>query len=76
MAIAGAIGPDYPGAILPAAAGATSIAGAQLPSKNHFLSDVLVGTGLGLAAAAIARMIIPPMEKLSGRAAPLTRSEL
>ena len=76
MAIAGAIGPYYPGAILPAAAAATSIAGAQLPSKNHFLSDVLVGAGIGLAAAAIARLLIPPIEKLGGRTAPLTRSEL
>lgn len=59
-AIAGAILPDYPGALPPVAIVATAISGAQLPSKNHFLSDVLVGAVLGVAAAAIARLLIPP----------------
>lgn len=59
-AVAGALAPDYPGTILPAAAVATSIAGAQLPTRNHFLSDVMVGIGIGLAAAGIARLLIPP----------------
>lgn len=63
MAVAGAIAPDYASAILPAAGVATSIAAAQLPSKNHFLSDVLVGTAIGAAAAGIARLLIPPTDK-------------
>ncbi|MEO8141712.1 MAG: phosphatase PAP2 family protein [Sphingomicrobium sp.] len=62
FAIAGAILPDYPRALVPAAIAATAIAAAQLPSKNHFLSDVLVGAGLGLVSAGIARMLIPPIE--------------
>ena len=60
MAVAGAIPPDYARAVVPVGALATSIAAAQLPSKNHFLSDVLVGSGIGLAAAALARILIPP----------------
>ena len=62
VAVAGAATPDYARAILPAAGIATSIAGAQLPTKNHFLSDVLVGVGIGLAAAALARLLIPPID--------------
>jgi membrane-associated phospholipid phosphatase len=61
-AVAGAVLPDYPGALGPVATAATAISAAQLPSKNHFLSDVLVGAGLGLIAAGIARALIPPIE--------------
>lgn len=63
VAVAGALAPDYPGTIFPAAVAATSIAGAQLPSRNHFLSDVVAGVGIGLAAAAIARLLIPPVDR-------------
>lgn len=63
VAIAGAILPDYPGALAPVAAAATAISAAQLPSKNHFLSDVLVGAVLGVAAAGIARLLIPPNDQ-------------
>ena len=52
-AIAGAIATDYPKAALPAAALAGGIAAAQLPSRNHFISDVLAGTAIGLIAAAL-----------------------
>ncbi len=61
-AIAGAILPDYPKALAPVALATTAIAAAQLPSKNHFLSDVLVGAALGAAAAGIARLLIPPID--------------
>ena len=63
MAIAGAIVPDYPAALVPAITAATAIAAAQLPSKNHFLSDVLVGASVGLVAAGIARLLIPPIDQ-------------
>lgn len=60
VAIAGAILPDYPQALAPVTLASTAIAAAQLPSKNHFLSDVLVGAALGTAAAGIARLLLPP----------------
>ena len=63
-AIAGAILPDYPRAFPPAATAATAIAASQLPSKNHFLSDVLVGTTLGVISAGIARVLLPPIEEV------------
>ena len=62
MAVAGAILPDYPAALVPVGLGATAIASAQLPSKNHFLSDVVVGSLFGIAAAGIARLLIPPID--------------
>lgn len=67
-AVAGAMTPDYPRAILPAAGLATSIAGAQLPTRNHFLSDVVVGVGIGLAAAGIARWLIPATPAIDSQA--------
>lgn len=63
VAVAGAILPDYPGAAVPVAAATIAVAGAQLPSKNHFLSDVLVGAVLGAAAAGIAFLLIPPIDQ-------------
>lgn len=62
-AVAGAILPDYPQVLVPVATTATAVAGAQLPSKNHFLSDVVVGAGLGLLAAGIAKLLIPPIDE-------------
>ncbi len=63
VAVAGAILPDYPSALAPVAAATIAVAAAQLPSKNHFLSDVLVGAALGAAAAGIARLLIPPIDE-------------
>lgn len=60
VAVAGAMLPDYPNALAPVTVAATAISAAQLPSKNHFLWDVLVGAVLGAAAAGIARLLIPP----------------
>lgn len=63
VAIAGAILPDYPAAAPPVTLATTAIAAAQLPSKNHFLSDVLVGAALGVVAAGIARALLPPTDQ-------------
>lgn len=63
VAIAGAITVDYPHLLLPAAAASVAVAGAQLPSRNHYLSDVVVGAGIGLAVAGLARLLIPPFDE-------------
>ena len=60
VAIAGAITPDYPRALVPLAVASVAVGAAQLPSRNHFLSDVLVGAGIGIAVAGLARLLIPP----------------
>ncbi|MEO6580773.1 MAG: phosphatase PAP2 family protein [Sphingomicrobium sp.] len=59
VAVAGAAMEDYPDAVGPAAVGAVSIIAAQLPSRNHFLTDVAAGSAIGLAAVAISRQILP-----------------
>ncbi len=61
VAIAGAIGADYPRALIPAAAASVAVGAAQLPSRNHYLSDVVVGAGIGLVVAGLARWLIPPL---------------
>ena len=60
VAIAGAIAADYPRALLPAAAASVAVGAAQLPSRNHYLSDVIVGAGIGLVVAGVSRLLIPP----------------
>jgi membrane-associated phospholipid phosphatase len=60
VAIAGAVTADYPRALIPLAAASAAIGAAQLPSRNHFLSDVVVGAGMGFAAAGLAHLLIPP----------------
>lgn len=59
VAVAGAIAADYPRALIPAAAASVAVGAAQLPSRNHFLSDVVVGAGIGLAVCGLARLLIP-----------------
>ncbi len=59
VALAGAIAADYPGALLPLGAASAAVAAAQLPSRNHYLSDVVVGAVIGLAVAGLARLMIP-----------------
>lgn len=49
-AVAMAVAREYPSAGPVAGLGATSIIAAQLPSKNHFLSDVIVGAAIGIAS--------------------------
>jgi len=63
VAIAGAITADYPRAMVPLAAASAAVGAAQLPSRNHFLSDVLVGAGIGIAVAGLARLLIPPLDQ-------------
>jgi len=60
VAIAGAIAADYPRALIPAAAASVAVGAAQLPSRNHYLSDVVVGAAIGIAVAGFARLLIPP----------------
>lgn len=64
-AVAGAIAEDYPIIQIPAAVASATIAGAQPPSRNHYLSDVIVGAGIGLAVAALARRLVPPQDELT-----------
>ena len=51
-AVARAVARDYPAAAPVAGAAAASVIMAQLPAKNHFLSDLAVGTIIGVAAEA------------------------
>ena len=60
VAIAGAIAADYPRALLPVAAASVAVGAAQVPSRNYYLSDVVVGAGIGLVVAGLARLLIPP----------------
>jgi len=52
---------DYPRPLAPAAAVAGAVMAAQLPSRNHFLSDIAAGAALGLVAGGLARLMIPPL---------------
>ena len=63
-ALAVALAPDYPRLAVPAAAAAGAVMLAQLPSKNHFLSDVAAGAAIGLLAGGIARWLIPPQDEI------------
>ena len=60
VAVTGSAIADYPGIAIPAVAASGAIMVAQLPSRNHFLSDVAAGAAIGLAGMALARMILPP----------------
>jgi membrane-associated phospholipid phosphatase len=68
---AGAIA-DYPGVSAPAAAGAAALVAAQLPSRNHYLSDVAVGSAIGLIAFGLMRLVLPPLAP-NGAASPRPR---
>ena len=61
VAVAGAVASDYPRALVPVAAASFAVGAAQLPSRNHFLSDVVVGAGIGLVVAGLARWLVPPL---------------
>ncbi|QNM83765.1 phosphatase PAP2 family protein [Sphingomonas sabuli] len=57
-AVAAAVAREYPEAALPVGAAAASVAAAQLPSENHFLSDVAVGIAIGLAAESAVGLLL------------------
>jgi undecaprenyl-diphosphatase len=59
---------DYPQAAGPVLAGSVALAAAQLPSRNHYLSDVAIGSVIGLGAFTVARLILPPLESPKRRA--------
>ena len=63
VAISGAIAADYPRALAPLAAASIAVGAAQVPSRNHFLSDVIVGAGIGVVVAGLSRLLIPPLEQ-------------
>ena len=69
-AVAGAVAEDYPALQLPAALASAAVAAAQPPSRNHYLSDVVVGAGIGIGVAAIARWLIPPQDELEAQPRP------
>lgn len=62
VAIAGAIAADYPRALAPVAVASVAVGAAQLPSRNHYLSDIIVGAGIGLVVAGFSQWLIPPQE--------------
>jgi membrane-associated phospholipid phosphatase len=47
MAVLRAAAREYPGAAMPLNATALAIAGAQLPTRHHFLTDIVAGAGVG-----------------------------
>lgn len=55
---------DYPRLAGPASGAAAAVMAAQLPARNHFLSDVVAGAAAGLASALIAGALIPPFERV------------
>jgi len=61
VAVAAAATSEYPEVGVPASVAASALVGAQLPSRNHFLSDVAVGSAIGLAAFAAMRLLLPPL---------------
>ena len=69
VAVAAAALADYPAVAAPALAGSVAVVGAQLPSRNHFLSDVAVGSAIGLAAFGLTYLLLPPLESESGSSA-------
>ncbi len=63
VAIAGAIVADYPRALLPVTAASATVGAAQLPSRNHYLTDVVAGAAIGLIVAGLARRLVPPYDR-------------
>ena len=62
-AVAVAATRDYPALGVPAAIAGGAVMSAQLPSKNHFLSDIVAGATIGLLSAAIASALIPRLDR-------------
>ncbi len=57
-AVARAVAHDYPSAAPLAGTAAAAVILAQLPAKNHFASDVVVGTLIGVASEAAASALM------------------
>jgi len=57
-AVASAIAREYPTAAPGSFAAAASVILAQLPAKNHFTSDLVVGTAIGVAAEAVSSALM------------------
>lgn len=55
---------DYPDASTPLIGGAVGIAAAQLPARNHFLTDVTAGVALGLACEKIVSLAIDRVDRV------------
>ena len=49
---------EYPSAAVPLVGGALGIAAAQLPTRNHFVTDISAGVALGLACEKVASLAI------------------
>ncbi len=63
VAVAASVLTDYPQVAGPALVGSVAVVSAQLPARNHYLSDVAVGSAIGLAAFAFARLLLPPLDR-------------
>ena len=61
-AVARAAAREYPQAAVPSALAAGTVMAAQLPSGNHFPSDIAVGAAIGLASEAIVAGLMGPPE--------------
>ncbi|WP_162888141.1 phosphatase PAP2 family protein [Sphingomonas mesophila] len=59
-AVARAVAREYPDLALPAGAAAASVAAAQLPSGNHFATDIAAGTAIGIASEAAVAALMGP----------------
>ena len=72
VAVSRALAREYPQARLPAYAAATAIAGAQIPSCNHYLSDIGAGALIGFASEWLVdrgvRALEPPLQRQMHRA--------
>jgi membrane-associated phospholipid phosphatase len=54
---------EYPAAAVPLVGGALGIAAAQLPTRNHFISDITAGVALGLACEKVASLALDRAER-------------
>lgn len=63
VAVATAALVDYPQAAGAALAGSAVVIGAQLPSRNHYLSDIAIGGLIGLVAFGASRVLLPRLDR-------------
>lgn len=63
VAVARAIGRNYPAAAVPALAVGVGLAAIQVPRGKHFVSDVVAGVLIGLAADAAVNALITRIER-------------